>query len=67
MSVLEKEIFRQSVGVVEVVDVLLRDREAAIQLLKHHLVKAYQRMVAKANKHRTDRVFQIGDMVYFKL
>ena len=46
MSVLEKEMFRQSVEVVEVVDVLLRDREAAIQLLRHHLMKAYQRMVA---------------------
>lgn len=52
---------------IEVVDNVLRDREATIQLLKHSLSEAQQRMVIQANKHRTERSFQIGDMVFLKL
>lgn len=53
-------------SLVETVDSLLRDRDAAIQLLKHSLTRAQQRMVLQANKHRTNRSFQIGDLVFLK-
>lgn len=43
------------------------------QLLRAHLVKkkkllrAQQRMVSQANKHRQERQFSVGEMVYLKL
>lgn len=37
-----------------------------IQLLKHHLFKAQQRMTVQAYKHHSNRSFQNGDMVYLK-
>ena len=53
--------------IVKAMDLLPQDREPIIQLLKHHLTKAQQRMVIQGNKHQTDRSFQIGGMVYLKL
>ncbi|CAN6347636.1 unnamed protein product [Urochloa humidicola] len=45
----------------------LRNREVAVQVIKDNLVKAQARIKHQADKHRTDREFQIGDMVYLKL
>lgn len=52
---------------IEAVDLLLRDREAVIQLLRQSIARAQQRMARQANKHRTNRTFQIGDLVFIKL
>ncbi|PNY00055.1 Ty3/gypsy retrotransposon protein [Trifolium pratense] len=49
------------------VDRSLIAREEAIKLLKFHLLRAQNRMTQQANKHRSDRVFAIGDYVYLKL
>lgn len=44
------------------------DKESAINLLKQHLTKAAAgRMKQITNKRRSERVFEIGDMVYLKL
>ncbi|KAJ0980791.1 hypothetical protein J5N97_009046 [Dioscorea zingiberensis] len=45
----------------------LQDREATIRILKRHLQLAQERMRIQANKRRTDRKFEEGDMVYLKL
>lgn len=48
-------------------DIVLQDREAVIQLLKHHLTKAQQCMAAHADKHRSYPAIDIGDIVYLEL
>lgn len=40
---------------------------AQFKLLRQSFSKAQQRMTLQANKHSTDRNFQIGDMVFIKL
>nr|CAN62821.1 hypothetical protein VITISV_013041 [Vitis vinifera] len=52
---------------VEAVDRVLNERESWLQLLKHHLSMAQQRMKIQADKNRFDREFNIGDMVLLKL
>ncbi|OIT19855.1 hypothetical protein A4A49_55317, partial [Nicotiana attenuata] len=52
---------------IEEVDRSLLTREFKLQLLKHHLQRAQQRMTAQANKHRSDRQFKVGDWVYLKI
>ncbi|PNX92266.1 retrotransposon-related protein [Trifolium pratense] len=49
------------------VDGSLLAREEAIKLLKFHLLRAQNRMIQQADKHRSDRKFEIGDFVYLKL
>nr|GEW68141.1 retrotransposon protein, putative, Ty1-copia subclass [Tanacetum cinerariifolium] len=49
------------------VDELMRDREAAIKVLRQSLLKAQNRMKQQADKHRTERVFEPGSWVYLKL
>nr|GFA34121.1 retrotransposon-related protein [Tanacetum cinerariifolium] len=49
------------------VDELMRDREAAIKVLRQSLLKAQNRMKQQADKHRTERVFEPGSWVYSKL
>ena len=51
----------------EAVDRSLSAREAAIQLLKFHLQRAQGRMKTMADRHRTDREFEVGALVYLKL
>ncbi|KAA8530919.1 hypothetical protein F0562_005622 [Nyssa sinensis] len=48
-------------------DTMLRDRDAILKLLKEHLVQSQQRMKQQADKHRSKRVFAVGDWVYLKL
>ncbi|XP_047979196.1 uncharacterized protein LOC125221113 [Salvia hispanica] len=44
----------------------LRSRDEALELLRHHLQRAQQRMTITANKHRRDVHFSVGDSVYLK-
>ena len=52
---------------VAAVDRLLVEREDVLQVLHHPLARAQHRMKQIADKHRTERSFQIGDLVFLKL
>lgn len=52
---------------VQVVAKCLEDREKMLLLLKFHLLRAQHRMKQQADKHRSERSFNIGDKVYLKL
>lgn len=52
---------------VESMDRTLQSREEAIQMLKFHLRRSQDRMQNQANKHRTERQFDVGAWVYLKL
>nr|KYP41336.1 Retrotransposable element Tf2 [Cajanus cajan] len=52
---------------VELLDRSLTKREEMLKVLKFHLKRAQNRMQQMANKHRIDRQFQVGDLVYLKL
>lgn len=52
---------------VAAVDIFMRDRESTITLLQHYLKRTAMRMKQAADKHRSERKFEIGDMVYLKL
>ena len=52
---------------VEVVDDFLCKREQILQAVKRNLQDVRHRMVQLANKHRSERTFTIGDLVYLKL
>jgi hypothetical protein len=53
-------------GESEVVD-FIQDREAHLANLQKHLAAAQNRMKLQADKHRTDRQFQVGELVLLKL
>ena len=48
-------------------DLHLQSREEMLRLLKYYLQKAQVRMKNQADKHRSDKQFVIGDLVYLKL
>lgn len=48
-------------------DLCLQAKEVAQQLLKFHLKRAQERMKQLANKRRSEREFQVRDLVYLKL
>ncbi|GJT17849.1 reverse transcriptase [Tanacetum coccineum] len=52
---------------VESMDRTLQSREEAINMLKFHMKRAQDRMRSQADKHRTDREFEVGNWVYLKL
>lgn len=52
---------------VAAVDRSMTARETAIQLLKHHLSRAQNRMKQITDKRRSDRQFREGEYVYLKL
>ncbi|GJZ93438.1 suppressor of mec-8 and unc-52 protein homolog 1 [Tanacetum coccineum] len=52
---------------VDMVDRTLSAREKAINVLKFHLRRAQDRMKAIADRHKIDRSYEVGDMVYLKL
>lgn len=54
-------------SIIEAVDRSLQAREETIRLLKHHLLMAQQRMKQQTDKKRSERVFEVGDLVYVKL
>lgn len=45
----------------------LAERQDMTQLVRHHLLRAQQRMKAQADRNRSERHFEVGDWVYFKL
>lgn len=55
------------VSSVAIVDRSLQAREAARKLLHFHLKRAQGRMKQFADRHRSERSFQVGDWVYLKL
>lgn len=59
--------FQSPATKVPAVDQFLRERAEVQRLVKENLVKAQERMVWYANKHRIDREFQVGEEVYLKL
>jgi hypothetical protein len=50
----------------EVVDILQK-RQIANELIKDNLVKAQDKTKKYADKHRKEREFNVGDMVYLKI
>lgn len=49
------------------VDMELRTRDSLLERLKANLQLAQSLMKGYANKHKTERSFELGDMVYLKL
>jgi len=49
------------------VDRTLQRLEAMIQLLQFHLLRARHRMKMFADKHRSERVFEVGAWVWLKI
>lgn len=45
----------------------LQERALMQNVLKQHLSRAQERMKRQADKHRSERQFNVGDMVYLKL
>jgi hypothetical protein len=45
----------------------LKERTEMTQIMQHHLVRAQQRMKHQADKHRSERKFEVGDRVFLKL
>jgi hypothetical protein len=46
---------------------MLADRSTMLDLVRQQLLRAQQRMKLQADKRRSERSFQVGDMVYLKL
>lgn len=44
-----------------------KNRQTALQVIKDNLTKAQSRIKNQADKHRQDREFMVGDMVYLKI
>lgn len=53
--------------VVHAVDVILRDQNEFLTLLKSHLAIAQNCMKQQSDQNRTEREFSVGDWVYLKL
>lgn len=45
----------------------LSQRKLMIQLLQQHLLRVQQRQKHQADKHRSERSFEVGDLVFLKL
>lgn len=54
-------------SLVDTVDRSLSQREATLALIKTHLQAAQNRMKQLADRHRSDRDFNVGEWVYLKL
>lgn len=50
----------------QAVDELLKSRDQIYKRLKENLEAARQRMKKYANFHKTERVFEVGDLVYLR-
>ncbi|XP_018849027.1 uncharacterized protein LOC109012047 [Juglans regia] len=51
----------------QTVDQTLQNRDQILKLLKENLESARNRMKIQADKHRTERKFEEGDLVYLRL
>lgn len=47
--------------------VWLKEKQLMIDLVKQHLNRAKQRMKSQADKNRSERSFEVGDLVFLKL
>ena len=45
----------------------MQEREPLTKLIQHQLLRAQQRMKTQANKGRSERSFDVSDLVYLKL
>lgn len=45
----------------------LQERQLMTYLIRQHLLRAKDRMKKQADKHRSERSFEVGDLVYLKL
>ncbi|GJZ42128.1 retrotransposable element Tf2 [Tanacetum coccineum] len=54
-------------SLVEKVDRTMQAREESLQMVKFYPKRAQNMMVSQANKHKSDRVFEVGMWVYLKL
>ncbi|EMS57213.1 hypothetical protein TRIUR3_30242 [Triticum urartu] len=45
----------------------LLERQTVLDSVTQHLHRAHQRMKAQVDKHRTERVFDVGELVFLKL
>ncbi|KAM1097370.1 hypothetical protein ACFX19_015033 [Malus domestica] len=52
---------------VDMVDHYLKEKTRVLSLLKTNLAAAQERMITQANKHRTERSFNVEDFVYLRL
>ena len=52
---------------IELMDIILLKREEMLKLIKFHMKRAQDRMKQLADKHRSERQFSVGDMIYVKL
>ncbi|XP_026442644.1 uncharacterized protein LOC113342264 [Papaver somniferum] len=52
---------------VEAVEDYLKNKDIVLNILKDTLLRAQERMKLFADLKRTDRIFEVGDMVYLKL
>lgn len=52
---------------VESVDQMLKNRQLMVKALRENLLKAQSRMKQQADSKRSERSFEVGDMVYLKL
>jgi hypothetical protein len=46
---------------------LLQNRQLAAQMITDNLIKAQSRINYQADKHRKERIMEVGDMVYLKM
>ncbi|KAL0404023.1 UNVERIFIED_CONTAM: hypothetical protein Sradi_2043100 [Sesamum radiatum] len=51
----------------EVVDRSLQHREATVRILKEHLHNAQHKMKVQVDKKRSEREFEVGELVFVKL
>lgn len=52
---------------IEVADALLRDRDELLSTLRTNMSRAQARMKVQADKHRLDKVLEVGQWCYVKL
>lgn len=46
---------------------MLAERATMLGAVRQHLLRAQQRMKSQADKKQSERVFQVGDMVFLRL
>ncbi|XP_068340471.1 uncharacterized protein [Pyrus communis] len=61
------KVYEAGTTKLDMVDRCLQERNRVLSLLKVNLLAAQNRITVQANKHRTERVFQVGDLVYLRL
>jgi hypothetical protein len=52
---------------VQVVEYHIGHQQEVLKLLKDNLVMAQNRMKQQANQHRSERKFEVGDWIFFRL